>query len=48
MQVLHYQKKALTSTQYIHTEAASNNHINDSQTIFPNRIFNTILKTYQP
>ena len=51
MQVLHYQRKALTSTQqrfYIHVEFASNNHLNDSHTVFPNSIFDTILKAYHP
>jgi hypothetical protein len=52
MQVLHFQKKGshlnTTGPFYNHIEAASNNHLNDSHTIFPNRIFDTILKTYQP
>jgi len=33
---------------YIHAESATNNHLNDSHTIFPNKIFDTLLKTYQP
>jgi hypothetical protein len=52
MQVLHYQNKGAhlnTIEQfYIHAEHASNNHLNDSHTIFPNRIFDTLLKTYHP
>jgi len=49
---LNYQKKGphLHTIQcfYIHVEAASNNYLNDSHTVFPNRIFDTILKTYHP
>jgi hypothetical protein len=49
MQILQYQKKGphLNTIEcfYIHIEAASDNHLNDSHTIFPNRIFDTILKT---
>jgi hypothetical protein len=52
MQVLHYRKKGphLNTTErfYIHVEAASNTHLNDSHTAFPNRLFDTILKTYHP
>jgi hypothetical protein len=52
MQVLQFQKKgshhSTTERFYIHREAVSNNHLNDSHTVFPNRIFDTILKTYQP
>ena len=50
--VLHYQKKGshpnIIERFYIHIEAASNNHLNGSHTIFRNRIFDTILKTYHP
>jgi len=31
---------------YIHTEYTANNHLNDSQYIFPNAIFDTILATH--
>jgi len=52
MQILHYQKKGLhlntTERFYIHTEVTSNNHLNDNHKIFPNKIFDTILKTYLP
>jgi hypothetical protein len=52
MQILQYQKKGphLNTIErfYIHVEAASNNHLNDRHTIFPNRIFDTILKIYHP
>jgi hypothetical protein len=52
MQILDYQKKGphLNKIEcfYIHTEVTSNNHLNDSQTIYPNRIFDTILKIYHP
>jgi len=41
-----------TSTQlsdfYIYAEYTNNNHLNDDQTIFPNKIFDTLLKTHQP
>jgi len=30
---------------HIHTESAKNNHLNDPQTIHPNAIFDTLLKT---
>jgi len=29
-------------------DATSNNHLNDNHTVFPNGIFDTILKTYHP
>jgi len=52
MQILHYQKKGpnLNTRErfYIHTKATSNNHLNDNQTIYPNRIFDTIPKIYHP
>jgi len=52
MQVLHYQKKGPHLNKigrfYIHVDSASNDHLNDSRTIFPNRIFDTVLKTYIP
>jgi len=47
----HHKKGAHLSTLeqfYIHAESATNNHLNDSHTIFPNKIFDTLLKTYQP
>jgi len=51
MQILHHQKKGphLNTTEwfYTHKEAASGNHLNDNQTIFPNRIFDAILKIQQ-
>ena len=31
---------------YIHTEYTAYNHLNDSQYIFPNAIFDTILATH--
>jgi hypothetical protein len=33
---------------YIHAEYAANDHLNDSHTIFPNAIFDTLLKTHSP
>jgi hypothetical protein len=52
MQILHNQKKGpnLNTIEccYIHTEATFNNHLNENQTIYLNRIFDTILKFYHP
>ena len=51
MQILHYQKKSThlntVERYYIHKEFAANNHLNDSQNIFPNPIFDAILNTHQ-
>jgi hypothetical protein len=51
MQNLHFQGKSAhfnTLERYhIHTEFTTNNHLNDSQNIFPNKIFETILRTKQ-
>jgi len=33
---------------HIHVEFTANNHLNDEHTVFPNAIFDTLLKTYQP
>jgi hypothetical protein len=47
MHIIHQKKGLQLNTLewfYIHTEAASNNHLNDNQTILPNNIFDTILK----
>ena len=33
---------------YIYTEHLDNNHLNDDHTIFPNTIFETLLKPHQP
>jgi len=45
MQILHHHKKGphvdTIEHFYIHTQATSNNHHNDNQTIYPNRIFYT-------
>ena len=50
-QVLHYQKKGthLNTVErfYNHAEYASNNHLNDSHIVFPNAIFDTLLKTHR-
>jgi GIY-YIG catalytic domain. len=47
MQILYYQKKSphLNTIErfYIHKEAATDNQLNDKQTIFPSKIFDTIL-----
>jgi hypothetical protein len=51
MQIVHHQKKGphlnILGWFYIHKEAASGNRLNDNQTIFPNRIFDAILKIQQ-
>ena len=50
MQVLQYHKKGAhlntIERYYIHAEYAAN-HLNDSHTVFPNAVFDTILKTHQ-
>jgi hypothetical protein len=33
---------------HIHTEFATNNHLNNPQAIFPNAIFDTLTKAHQP
>jgi len=52
MQILQCQKKGLHLNTmerfHIHIEAAPNNHINDDDTISPNRIFDNILKNLPP
>jgi hypothetical protein len=52
MQILHYHKKGAhlnTLERFqIHTEFATNNHLNENQTIYPNAIFDTLLKTHWP
>ena len=51
MQILHNQKIGThlntVERHYIHAEFVANNHMNDSQNIFPNPIFEAILKTHQ-
>jgi hypothetical protein len=51
-EVLHYHKKGkhLNTIElfHIHAEYASNNHLHDSHAIFPNTIFDTLLKTHHP
>jgi len=50
MQILQYHKKSphlnTTERYYIHAEFTANNHLNDSQNIFPNPIFKAILNTH--
>jgi len=50
MEILQYQKKGahLNTVErfYINAEYTANNHLNDSQNIFPNAIFDTILATH--
>jgi hypothetical protein len=45
------QKRAYMNTNerfHIHAEFAANNNLNDDHTLFPNAIFDTLLKTHQP
>jgi len=48
LQILNYQKKGphLNTIEqfYINTEASSDNQFNDKRNIFPNKIFDAILK----
>jgi len=50
MEILQYQKKGahLNTVErfYIHAEYIASNHLNDSQNIFPNTIFDTLLTTH--
>jgi hypothetical protein len=52
MQVLYHQKKGAhlnTIERFnIHIEHAAGNHLNDEHTIFPNKIFDTLLKLNTP
>jgi len=51
MQILYHHKKGthLNTLErfYIRAESATNNHLNDSHTLIPKKIFDTLLKTYQ-
>jgi len=51
MQILHYHRKGVhlnTLERFlIHTEAATNNHLNEGHTIHPNAIFDALLKTHR-
>ena len=48
MQVLHHHKKRaylnITERFYIHIKHATGNHLNVDHTIFPNKIFHTLIK----
>jgi hypothetical protein len=50
MEILQYQRKGahLNTVErfYIHAEYTANNHLNDSQNIFPSAIFHTLLATH--
>jgi hypothetical protein len=50
MQILRHLKKDphlnILEIFYIHAEYISNNHINDNHTIFPNKIFEVLLKDH--
>jgi hypothetical protein len=52
MQVLQLQNKGahLNTIErfYIYAEYTNNNHLNDDSTIFPNKVFDTLLKPHQP
>jgi len=52
MQVLHHQKKGthLNTIErfHIHIEHTAGNHLNNDHTIFPNRIFDTLIKPSTP
>ena len=52
MEVSHRQKKGthLNTIEifYIHKEQAAGKHLNDEQSIFPNKIFDTLIKPIQP
>ena len=49
MEMVHCHKKGahLNTIEkfHIHTESVTNNHLNDPQTIHPNAIFDTLIKT---
>jgi hypothetical protein len=52
MQVLHHCKKEahLNTIErfHIHIEHTAGNHLNDNHTIFPNRVFDTLIKPSTP
>jgi hypothetical protein len=52
MEIVHCHKKGahLNTVEkfHIHTESTKNNHLNDPQTILPNAVFNTLIKTDKP
>jgi len=52
MQILQLQNKGVHLNPierfYIYAEYTRNNHLNDDSTIFPNKIFDTLLKPQQP
>jgi hypothetical protein len=51
MQILHYNKKGshLNTLErfQIHTEFATNSHLNENQTVYLTAIFDTLIKTHQ-
>jgi hypothetical protein len=51
MDILQNQKKSAhlitTECYYIYTDYATDNHLNNNQNIFPNAIFDALLKTHQ-
>ena len=50
MQILQYHKISThinkIESYYTHTEFTANNHLNDSQNVFPNPIFEATLNTH--
>ena len=51
MQILQYHRKGAQLNTlkrfHIHSEAANNNHLNEGHTVYPNAIFDTLLKTHR-
>jgi len=52
MEVLQYREKGTHVTTverfFIYVEFSKNNHLNDEQSIYPNKIFDALLKPHQP
>jgi hypothetical protein len=54
MEILQYHQKGAhlnTNTDkrfYTYAEYSKNSHLNDEHTVFPNKIFDTLLKPLQP
>jgi hypothetical protein len=46
IQILHHLNTI--ERYYIHAEHTANSHLNDDHTMFPNKIFDSLLKTYRP
>jgi len=52
MQILHCHKKGahLNTLErfHIHAEFAANDDLNENQPVFPNAVFDTLIKTHRP